>query len=64
MYCRAILNFMLDVYGTNIVRDIDYPDVEATSVVLGYGAAAKKNASWTLSPLEEEITIRYRNVGK
>jgi len=48
----------------NIVRDIDYPEVQATSVVLGYGAAAKKNAYWTLPPLEEEITMWNRNIGK
>jgi len=48
----------------NIVRDIDYPEGQATSVVLGYGAGAKKNAYWTLLPVEEEITMWDRNVGK
>jgi len=36
---------MWDVCGMNTVRDIDYPEVQASSVVQGYGAAAKKNAS-------------------
>ena len=47
----------------NVVRDIDQAEVQATSVVLGYGAAAKKNAYWTLPHLEEEITMWDRNAG-
>jgi hypothetical protein len=43
----------------NIVRGIDYPEVEAASVVLGYSAA-----SWVLPTLEEEVTIWRRKVGK
>ena len=63
-YYKAILTSMWDVCDMNIVQDIDYPEVQAASVVLGYGAASKKNASCTLPPLEEETTMWHRNVGK